>query len=174
MFAAGATLLGILAVIFATGIASGFERPALTALEAQVVPREQAARGVSTLSSVSQAGAILGPAAGGIAIAVIGIPATYAVIAVLLAISTVCLLTIAREADPGAGSRASRSSRASSAGSATSAGRRRWSARWRSTCSRSSSAARSPSCRSTRRTSSTSARSGSACSGRRRRSAPCS
>jgi MFS family permease len=40
---AGATLVGILAVIFATGIASGFERPALTALEAQVVPREQAA-----------------------------------------------------------------------------------------------------------------------------------
>ena len=78
---------GILAVIFVTGIASGFERPALTALEAQVVPREQAARGVSTLSSVSQAGAILGPAAGGIAIAVIGIPATYAVIAVLLVAS---------------------------------------------------------------------------------------
>ena len=74
-------------MIFATGIASGFERPALTALEAQVVPREQAARGVSTLSSVSQAGAILGPAAGGIAIAVIGIPATYGVIAVLLVAS---------------------------------------------------------------------------------------
>ena len=47
--AAGATLLGILAVIFVTGIASGFERPALTALEAQVVPREQAAAGVSSL-----------------------------------------------------------------------------------------------------------------------------
>src|SRR4029079_3436670 len=60
----GATLRGFRAVIFVTGIASGFERPALTALEAQVVPREQAARGVSTLSSVSQAGAIPGPAAG--------------------------------------------------------------------------------------------------------------
>jgi MFS family permease len=98
--AAGATLLGILAVIFVTGIASGFERPALTALEAQVVPREQAARGVSTLSSVSQAGAILGPAAGGIAIAVIGIPATYAVIAVLLVASTACLWTIAPKPVP--------------------------------------------------------------------------
>jgi MFS family permease len=97
---AGITLIGILAVIFATGIASGFERPALTALEAQVVPREQAARGVSTLSSVSQGGAILGPAAGGIAIAVIGIPATYGVISILLAVSTVCLMTIGRKPIP--------------------------------------------------------------------------
>ncbi len=97
---AGATLLGILAVIFATGIASGFERPALTALEAQVVPREEAARGVSTLSSVSQGGAILGPAAGGLAIAAIGIPATYGVIAILLAVSTACLMTIGRKPIP--------------------------------------------------------------------------
>ena len=98
--AIGATLVGILLVIFATGIASGFERPALTALEAQVVPREEAARGVSVLSSTSQAGAILGPAVGGIAIAVIGIPATYAGIAVLVAISTVCLVMIAPKPVP--------------------------------------------------------------------------
>ena len=95
------TLIGILAVIFATGVASGFERPALTALEAQVVPREQAARGVSILSSVSQGGSILGPAAGGIAIAIVGIPATYAAIAVLLAISTGCLTLIASKPVPG-------------------------------------------------------------------------
>ncbi len=93
-------LAGILAVIFATGVASGFERPALTALEAQVVPRAQAARGISTLSSVSLGGAILGPAAGGIAIAVIGIPTAYATIAVLLAISTACLMTIGRKPIP--------------------------------------------------------------------------
>jgi MFS family permease len=99
--AAGAlSLLGILAVIFATGVASGFERPALTALEAQVVPREEAARGVSTLSSVSQGGAILGPAMGGIAIALIGIPMTYAGIAILLAVSTGCLATISRKPIP--------------------------------------------------------------------------
>ncbi|MEO5941295.1 MAG: MFS transporter, partial [Candidatus Limnocylindrales bacterium] len=78
----GAPLLGILAVIFATGIASGFERPALTALEAQVVPREEAARGISILNSVSQGGAILGPAVGGIAIAVVGIATTYVGIAI--------------------------------------------------------------------------------------------
>jgi MFS family permease len=98
--AAVLSLLGILAVIFATGVASGFERPALTALEAQVVPHEEAARGVSTLSSVSQGGAILGPALGGIAIALVGIPTTYAGIAILLAISTGCLATISRKPIP--------------------------------------------------------------------------
>jgi MFS family permease len=96
----GLSLPGILVVIFATGVASGFERPALTALEAQVVPREEAARGVSFLSSVSLAGAILGPAAGGIAIAVVGIPTTYAAIALLLAISTACLTLISRKPIP--------------------------------------------------------------------------
>ena len=94
------SLIGILAVIFATGVASGFERPALTALEAQVVPREDAARGISILSSVSQSGAIVGPAIGGIAIALVGIPATYAGIAVLLAISTACLALISSKPIP--------------------------------------------------------------------------
>ncbi len=99
--AGGLTLAGILAVIFATGVASGFERPALTALEAQVVPRQEATRGISMLSSVSQSGAILGPAVGGIAIAIVGIPVTYAGIAVLLAISTGCLALVSRKPIPG-------------------------------------------------------------------------
>lgn len=94
------SLGAILIVIFATGMASGFERPALTALEAQVVPRDEAARGVSMLSSVSLAGSIIGPAFGGIAIALVGIPLTYAGIAVLLAISTGCLALIGRKPMP--------------------------------------------------------------------------
>ncbi|HET7704207.1 MAG TPA: MFS transporter [Candidatus Limnocylindrales bacterium] len=94
------SLGAILVVIFATGIASGFERPALTALEAQVVPRDEAARGVSMLSSVSLAGSIVGPAFGGIAIALVGIPMTYAAIAVLLTISTGCLALIGRKPMP--------------------------------------------------------------------------
>jgi MFS family permease len=93
-------LVGILAVIFATGVASGFERPALTALEAQVVPRDEAVRGVSILSSASQTGSILGPAVGGIAIAIVGIPLTYGGIAVLLAISTACLITVSSKPVP--------------------------------------------------------------------------
>ena len=59
-----ATLIPILVVIFLIGVASGFERPALTAFEAQVIPREQAVQGVSYQSSVSQTGGILGPGAG--------------------------------------------------------------------------------------------------------------
>ena len=95
-----ASLLAILAVIFMTGVASGFERPAQTALEAQVVPRAEAARGISLLSSVSLGGSIAGPALGGIAIAVVGIAATYAGIAVLLAISTAALALIGRKPIP--------------------------------------------------------------------------
>ncbi len=94
------SLAPILAVIFVTGIASGFERPALSAFEAQVIPREQAVQGVSYQSSVSQAGAILGPALGGIAVALIGVAATYGVIATLLAVSTVCLWVIPRKPMP--------------------------------------------------------------------------
>lgn len=94
------SLIGILAVIFGTGVASGFERPALTALEAQVVPREEAARGVSILGSVSQGGSIVGPALGGIAIAVLGVALTYGAIAVLLAASTGCLLLVERKPIP--------------------------------------------------------------------------
>jgi MFS family permease len=93
-------LVGILAVIFVTGVASGFERPALSAFEAQVIPRAQAVRGVSFASSVSQTGAILGPALGGIAIAAVDLPTTYALIAVLLGISTGCLALISPKPMP--------------------------------------------------------------------------
>ena len=93
-------LIGILAVIFVTGIASGFERPALSAFEAQVIPRSQAIRGVSFSSSVSQSGSIIGPALGGLAIALIGLPSTYVMIAVLLGISTGCLALISRKPAP--------------------------------------------------------------------------
>lgn len=93
-------LIPILVVIFVTGIASGFERPALSAFEAQVIPREQAVQGVSYQASVSQTGAILGPALGGIAVAIIGVTWTYGVIAILLAVSTVFLFVIPRKPMP--------------------------------------------------------------------------
>jgi MFS family permease len=90
----------ILAVIFVTGVASGFERPALSAFEAQVIPRAQAVQGVSYQASVSQAGYIVGPALGGIAVAIIGIAATYGLIAILLTLSTVFLFIIPRKPMP--------------------------------------------------------------------------
>ena len=173
---AAADLLGlglILAVIFLTGVASGFERPALVAFEAQVIPRDQAARGVS-LSEQLQPGRIdprpgarrdLG---GGLR------PGRH-----------LCRdRGPARDLDRAASSssrasrcrtrwRASPSCRGSWSASATSPRARPCSGRWRSTCSRSSSAARSPCCRSSRATSSTSVRPDWACCGPHRRSARC-
>ncbi|MFI5255429.1 MAG: MFS transporter, partial [Candidatus Limnocylindrales bacterium] len=94
------TLVGILAVIFVTGVASGFLRPALGAFETQVIPRAQMARGTSSTSSVAQAGSIIGPAAAGIAVAVFGFAATYAGIVVLLAAAIVCFALIPRKPMP--------------------------------------------------------------------------
>ena len=103
LIAFDAAHLGLLAIfvpVFVVGVASGFERPALTAFEAQVVPVRQAATGSSWLSSVSLAGSIAGPAIGGISLAVIGIPVTYLALAGLLAVSTVCVALIKRKPMP--------------------------------------------------------------------------
>ena len=75
---------GILAVVFLAGIAAGFERPAFTAFETQVIPVAHASEGISLTGSVWTGGAIIGPAAGGLAIAFLGLPLAYAAIAVLL------------------------------------------------------------------------------------------
>jgi MFS family permease len=93
-------LAGILAVVFLIGVAAGFERPALTAFEAQVIPIEHATRGASWTGSVWTAGAIVGPAAAGLAIAFLGIPATYGVLTVLMAIAVVLVTRIGRKPMP--------------------------------------------------------------------------
>jgi MFS family permease len=93
-------LLPILGAIFLMGVAIGFERPALFAFEMQVIPIEHAAKGGAWLSSTWQAGAIIGPALGGILVAVIGVPSTYLVLAVLLAVSTGFVALIARQPMP--------------------------------------------------------------------------
>ena len=77
-------LAAIFGVIFIQGVAGGFERPALSAFEAQVIPLRQTALGASWASSVSQLGGICGPALGGIAYAVIGVTNTYLLLAALL------------------------------------------------------------------------------------------
>jgi MFS family permease len=104
---ASLSLLPILVVIFLAGVAIGFERPALTAFEFQVIPVEQAARGASWVSSAWTAGGIAGPALGGLAIAVVGVPSTYLLLAGLLAISTLCIALVPRkpipEPEPGEG-----------------------------------------------------------------------
>jgi MFS family permease len=93
-------LPSILAVVFLIGVAAGFERPALTAFETQVIPIEHATRGASWSGAAWTGAAIVGPAFGGLAIAFIGVPATYAVIAGVMALSVVCITRIARKPMP--------------------------------------------------------------------------
>ncbi len=93
-------LAGIFAVIFVTGIASGFMRPASTAFEAQVIPIEHMTRGASISSGTGQMGGIIGPAVGGFLYAIVGVTATYVVLAVLLVVSVAAILLIAPKPMP--------------------------------------------------------------------------
>jgi MFS family permease len=95
--------LGVLAIygaVFLIGIASGFERPALSAFEIQVIPADLAAKGASWAASLSEVGAVVGPAAGGVCVAVLGIPATYLIVAALLLLGPACVALIARKPVP--------------------------------------------------------------------------
>jgi MFS family permease len=91
---------GILAVVFLIGVAAGFERPALTAFEAQVIPIEYATQGASWTGSMWTGGAIIGPAAAGLAIAFVGIPATYLLLAVLMTVAVLLVTRIGRKPMP--------------------------------------------------------------------------
>ena len=96
----GASFVGILAVVFLIGVAAGFERPALVAFETQVIPVEHATRGASLSGGAWTAAAIVGPAAGGLSIAFLGIAATYLAIAIVLGLSVLCVTRIARKPMP--------------------------------------------------------------------------
>ena len=96
----GASFVGILAVVFLIGVAAGFERPALVAFETQVIPVEHATRGASLSGGAWTAAAIVGPAAGGLSIAFLGIPATYLAIAIVLGLSVLFVTRIARKPMP--------------------------------------------------------------------------
>jgi MFS family permease len=98
--ATGATLPAILAVVFLTGVASGFERPALTAFEAQVIPLSRAAQGAAWVSSTWTAGGLIGPVVGGVAVAIVGVSATYLLIAIVLLGSPIAITRIARKPIP--------------------------------------------------------------------------
>jgi MFS family permease len=86
---------GIYAVIFLTGVSGGFQRPAYTAFEAQVIPLEHMTRGSSLSSGTGQLGGISGPAVGGFLYALIGVTGTYVALAAILAVSVVSILLIA-------------------------------------------------------------------------------
>jgi len=87
-------------VIFLSGIARSFTRPALTALSADVVPRETFQSAVAWRTSTWHFAAILGPALGGLLYGFRGALAAYATVTALMTISLAVLLFISAEERP--------------------------------------------------------------------------
>ena len=73
----------ILGVAALRGIARAFGEPAITGLQAQVVPAENTMRAVSVLGSAGRAASLAGPALGGLLYAAAGPAWTYGAIGVL-------------------------------------------------------------------------------------------
>ncbi|HYM61925.1 MAG TPA: MFS transporter, partial [Thermoanaerobaculia bacterium] len=90
----------IYAVIFVSGIARSFIRPALTALSAEIVPRELYSNAVAWRSSSWQIAAVAGPALGGLLYGFAGAVTAYAVVTVLMAVSWITLMLIAHGGRP--------------------------------------------------------------------------
>jgi MFS family permease len=87
-------------VIFLSGIARSFIRPAFTALSAEVVTRDLFANAVAWRSSTWQFAAVLGPAIGGLVYGFAGAPAAYSVVIVMMSFSLGALWLIAHDDRP--------------------------------------------------------------------------
>ncbi|HYM59450.1 MAG TPA: MFS transporter [Thermoanaerobaculia bacterium] len=87
-------------VIFLSGIARSFARPAFQALSADVVPRELYANAVTWRSSSWQLAAVIGPAVGGLIYGFAGTVAAYATVSVVMALSIVAVMLIAHRGAP--------------------------------------------------------------------------
>ncbi len=92
---AGGRVWPIYLVIFLSGIARSFTRPAFSALSAEVVSRDIYANAVAWRSSTWQFAAILGPAVGGLVYGFAGAAVAYAGVTVLmmLALGSLWLVT---------------------------------------------------------------------------------
>lgn len=78
------TAWAVYAVIFVSGIARSYLQPTRTALSADLVPRDLYVNSITWRSSTWQSAAVVGPALGGVLVAVGGPGLTYGVAAVLL------------------------------------------------------------------------------------------
>lgn len=87
-------------VIFLSGIARSFVRPATTALSAELVPRELYANSVAWRSSTWQMAAIIGPAIGGLLYGFSGPAAAYIVVSVLMTAALVTIGTVTHRRRP--------------------------------------------------------------------------
>ena len=93
-------VLPIYAVIFVSGIARSFIRPATTALSAEIVPREIYPNAVAWRTSVWQFAAVVGPAVGGLLYGFSGPTLAYEIDVALLAISLIGLWLITHRSRP--------------------------------------------------------------------------
>jgi MFS family permease len=92
----------IYAVIFASGIARSFTRPAVTALSAELIPRAIYPSAVAWRSSTWQFSAILGPALGGLLYGFVGPAWSYAVVLALTLASIAAFTLITHRVQPAA------------------------------------------------------------------------
>jgi len=90
----------IYAVIFASGIARSFTRPAVTALSAELIPREIYSSAVAWRSSTWQGAAIAGPALGGMLYGFSGPKLAYGVVVALFAGGLAALSAITHKSEP--------------------------------------------------------------------------
>ena len=87
-------------VIFVSGIARSYLQPTRTALSADLVPRELYVNSISWRSSIWQSAAVVGPALGGVLVALGGPELTYGVAALLLAAAWGALYRVAPHPHP--------------------------------------------------------------------------
>lgn len=90
----------IYSVIFVSGIARSYLQPTRTALSADLVPRELYANSITWRSSVWQSAAVVGPALGGIAVAIGGPQFAYGAAALLLITAWVALFRVGPHPHP--------------------------------------------------------------------------
>jgi len=87
-------------IIGITGIARGFIAPAITAIFAQIIPRELYSNGIAWNSNVWHMAAVSGPAVGGLIYGFAGITVAYSTVATLMFCSAILFLLIKRKPLP--------------------------------------------------------------------------
>jgi MFS family permease len=87
-------------VIFITGLARGFLSPAISALAAQLVPRELYGNASTWNSMAWQTAAVAGPAIGGLIYGFFGIEISYQVVMCLTAVGLLCFIIIQNQPMP--------------------------------------------------------------------------
>ena len=87
-------------VISLSGMARSFNRPAFSALSAEVVTKDLYANSVAWRSSTWQFAAILGPAVGGLVYGFAGAATAYAIVTVLMALALGALWLVTHNARP--------------------------------------------------------------------------